>query len=571
MRGYLYAREQELKADFKFQELEQLWDCTGKNVKLRLKRLQEQGRIVYIPGRGRGNASSITFSRPLSEELEHEVNQLIQLEQLDEVMQLLQIGLPFPLYQQIFEKVQAFLGFQTAANKKDVLRAVVYKEIYSIDPRYISTSFECFLVMHLGDPLVLYDSSTDTIKPHIAHAWKKDQEGKNWTLYLRKGVMFHHHRELVSEDVQFTFERFRDSSLPNYWITENIASITCISPYIITFRLHKPNPLFLRYLSWYALVILPRDVPFAENKFISTGPFRMKDRQESKLALEVFDRHFLPRPFLDEAHFYPIANERHFGMKYEITENDYDSYHTNVTVGVRFIVFNFHKRPSIVHNCFFREAIYHLFDIEKMALALGRDAITPAYSYFAKRSHPIRKDRDKVAELIKKSGYQGEEISFVYKIRTFEPDVAWFVQQAEEVGIRIRPMYSSACHEVQDDQADLIMGRDVGSDDLLSFLDWFYNQSLLSQRTGLVHHWKQVEIHLDHIKFENDEEKRKVRMNELEAYIRKNFLLLYVDHPIEQNGFNTMMKDIHLDRFGFLDMRKLWLDEKQDCQQVEDG
>ncbi|MCS1352651.1 ABC transporter substrate-binding protein [Mechercharimyces sp. CAU 1602] len=567
MRGYLYEREQGLKANFKFQELEQLWNCTGKNVKLRLKRLQEQEKIVYTPGRGRGNASTITFLRPLQVDLEHEVNQLIKMDHLDDVMKILQIPLPSPFSKQILEKVQDFLGFRTASNKKDVLRAIAYKDIYSIDPRYISTSFECFLIMHLGDPLVLYDSSTDTIKPHIAHAWKKDTEGVEWTFYLRKGVLFHHHRELVSEDIRFTFERFRDPTLPNHWIVKNIANIKCVSPYIITFRLHNPNHLFLRYLSWYVLVILPRDIPFAEDQFISTGPFRIKEKHEGKLSLEVFDRHFLPRPFLDEAHFYPLANERHFGMKYEIIENKNESYHTKITVGVRFIVFNFKKCSSIIHSPYFREAIYHLFDIEKMAQELKRDTITPASSYFATRSHYLPKDRDKVANLLKKSGYQGEEILFSYKIQTFEPDVTWFMKQAKEVGIQIRPMYSSTDNQTRDDQADLVMGRDVGSDDILSFLDWFYNQSLLSQRTGLVQHWKQIQCHLENIEFEVDEDKRTTSMNDLEAYIRANHLMLYLDHPIEHNMFNTLMKDVYLDRFGFLDMRKLWLDEKHHCQQ----
>lgn len=51
----------------------------------------------------------------------------------------------------------------------------------------------------------------------LAHHWESNDDGTQWVFHLRKGVRFHHKRELTAHDVVFTFNRLRNRSM-NEWL-----------------------------------------------------------------------------------------------------------------------------------------------------------------------------------------------------------------------------------------------------------------------------------------------------------------------------------------------------------------
>jgi len=48
------------------------------------------------------------------------------------------------------------------------------------------------------------------LEPGLAESWTTSADGKTWTFKVRRGVKFHNGRELVADDVKFTYERILD-------------------------------------------------------------------------------------------------------------------------------------------------------------------------------------------------------------------------------------------------------------------------------------------------------------------------------------------------------------------------
>src|SRR5216684_3559594 len=50
------------------------------------------------------------------------------------------------------------------------------------------------------------------VKPDLAERWTVSDDQKTWTFYLRKGVKFHHGREMDAQDVITTVQRIQDKA-----------------------------------------------------------------------------------------------------------------------------------------------------------------------------------------------------------------------------------------------------------------------------------------------------------------------------------------------------------------------
>ena len=51
------------------------------------------------------------------------------------------------------------------------------------------------------------------LEPALAESWTTSPDGRVWTFALRRGVKFHNGRELVAEDVKYTYERILDPKI----------------------------------------------------------------------------------------------------------------------------------------------------------------------------------------------------------------------------------------------------------------------------------------------------------------------------------------------------------------------
>lgn len=77
----------------------------------------------------------------------------------------------------------------------------------NLDPALTNTSGAIAVKMTLFDSLLRQNPQTLAIEPGAAESWSVSEDGKILTFHLRRGVRFHHGREMTADDVKYSIER----------------------------------------------------------------------------------------------------------------------------------------------------------------------------------------------------------------------------------------------------------------------------------------------------------------------------------------------------------------------------
>src|SRR5476649_1672226 len=88
--------------------------------------------------------------------------------------------------------------------------------------------------------------SGKTIIPDLAESWEIAPDGKTYTFFLRKGVLFHDGAELTSADVKATFDRISKPppgiAIPRSVLFATVSEINARDKYTVEFKLSDPRP-----------------------------------------------------------------------------------------------------------------------------------------------------------------------------------------------------------------------------------------------------------------------------------------------------------------------------------------
>jgi len=177
------------------------------------------------------------------------------------------------------------------------------------------------LVRHKVGPDV--PPGTYILEPDLAERWE-ELDDTTYVFHLRKGVKWHNRpplngRELVAEDVKFTYDRFlTEKANANRYTLEPVDRIEVMDRYTVKFRLKEPYVWLVHALAypWSTWIIAPEVVQqFGDLKkpetAIGTGPFLL-ERYESNVKA-VFKRnpdYFRPgQPYVDGVEWLVIPDE----------------------------------------------------------------------------------------------------------------------------------------------------------------------------------------------------------------------------------------------------------------------
>ncbi|MHC5218184.1 ABC transporter substrate-binding protein [Enterococcus sp. LJL128] len=564
LRAFFLKREQQKKVTFKLVELTDLWLCTAKQCKRRLKQYEALGKLTYVPGRGRGNGSELIFRAPFQQEVQEIVEQALETNSLDDVIELLGMDIPKAWFDEVFQEIQGLFGVQQGSNDQDILRYILRRPITSLDPLKVAVSRESFLIHQLGDTLLQYEDGAHSLQPGLAHHWRVSKDYCQWTFFLRKGVRFHHGRMLTSEDVKYTLLRARNPESVVSWQLQNIEDISCDNEYVVTIHLNKGEPFFGHYLAMGNLAILPYDISFDEKRWVSTGPFKIRNYSDQSLTLEVFEDYYGLRPLMDRIEFWVIENQElpvtvltdaEFSKKDEYVE------YSKENVGVEFLMFNFQSQ-SVIQHPKFREAIYHLLDgVEmKKELAIGM----PSSRFHPEKSKPVPKECSKVAELLEEAGYQGEVLTLgTFSYLEARKKAEWLQKRAAAYGIQLElrkmPISGTFYTKEYEEETDMMMAADVPiANQELAFLDFCSNPNLFCQRLFSKAILSVLNKKIEKMKFNEDYSKRQLIYEQIDQWLTTNYFLVYISHPVKRELIHSTIKRQGKEFFSNLDLRTVW-------------
>jgi ABC-type transport system substrate-binding protein len=200
-------------------------------------------------------------------------------------------------------------------------------------------SAHVFILNQLYDGLVKLDRNLSPVGA-LADYWMISSDGKLYTFFLRKGVKFHHGRELDAEDVKFSLERLvhKDTKGTFYELltgkvvgaqeyregtAKEVTGFRVRDKYTFEIQWKNPYVSALYLLSMDFCKILPRDLVMSQGRGFfrkpsGTGPFKFDHwlrgpKLEIRgVRLERNADYFARKPYLGAVEFSPFYTAEEF-------------------------------------------------------------------------------------------------------------------------------------------------------------------------------------------------------------------------------------------------------------------
>lgn len=566
------------------EELAQTLNCTLRNVRFIIKKMEQAGWIHWIPGRGRGNVSQLKFLESADELIKSEMQEQVHQGNLKAVMELVHLpGIGEEVKTYFSKWFSEYFGYKELMEndkKLDVLRFPVTTEITTLDPFKAMFVLDFHLVNQIFDTLVRFDKDRQSITPHLSYHWEAAEDYTNWTFYLRKGVRFHHGKELTSRDVAYTISRFKanTSTTPAGNFAGHIREIRTQGPYVVQFLLHSPNHMLPSYLSTTPIVaedVYRADSGKASVNPIGTGPYQVKKFDEYSCQLEVFEGYFLGRAHLDRVDIWRLPkqvttpDDMSSSMDMMVNHLNPGMVHdpnwqmeSRLYVYCNFLSFNLNK-PGPQANIQFRQALHHLIDRSGLARAINSKSFVPADSFMPAGKLPEKDDAydlEKVKELLRQGKYGGEP----FKLFTLgSKDMAqWIEQQCRRVGIAIEivNLPKNDPFTIEDLLgADCILyGVAINEPADLELTDMFLNPHVPIY--GFLNQDMRSELDREMVEILGEPlyEKRIQHIMKIEKRIKESYQLLFLLYGSRQAVYHPAMRGVSINALGWVDFRNVW-------------
>jgi SgrR family transcriptional regulator len=577
----------EVQVSFKItiEEIADVLCCTKRHAKFIIKQFLDMKWITWEVVRGRGKRSTLTFLRSKDDVIREQAKELVKQGKYHQAFE--QLGsVSTPIKEEFHDWLHGQLGVMIERkNKKeiDVLRYPFFNALKSLDPAMTLSRHEGHLVEHLFDTLLRFDTEKEELQPHIAHYWEAQEGGRIWTFFLRKGVTFHHGREMTAEDVLQSIQRLKKMTEPHHdsWMFTSIKEMEIIRSTVVQFTLQEPDYLFPYYLCHSQASIIPieiwgNDPELFSKKPIGTGPFKLVQHDNTMVVLEAYEPYFNGRAHLDRIEMltlpelYPNNNQQIF---YWLTKGDQEQKWDKidqVAQGASYISFNLNKAGPQQHLSF-RKAIALALDLELMARELVQQKLSPAYSLLPVRSAAYQKktyDPDKAKQLLQESGYIGDPITIyateLRKGADHKAEVYWIQAQLKKIGVRshveVLPIEDIA-HPAILQQAHIVLsGVGLSQNTILSLMKTFQAPTAFIKNMVGEDWVNIIDTKMKEVKEERDRDKQMKILVELEEQLYQAYAIYFIRHRTYSVNVSqtSSLEGVSMNWSGRINYKDVW-------------
>jgi peptide/nickel transport system substrate-binding protein len=132
--------------------------------------------------------------------------------------------------------------------------------------------------------------------PSLAESWRESPDGKTYEFKLRPGLKFHNGDPITTEDVKFSFERYKGASAAI--LHDRVSEVEIVDPQVVRFHLKEPWPDFMTFYGTTASaagIVVPKNylTQVGDDGFrkhpIGAGPYKfVRHKPGVEVELEVF-------------------------------------------------------------------------------------------------------------------------------------------------------------------------------------------------------------------------------------------------------------------------------------------
>jgi peptide/nickel transport system substrate-binding protein len=201
----------------------------------------------------------------------------------------------------------------------------------TLDPAYLTETYGRAVASQIFDGLVQFDAHLRPI-PAIAELWEASRDGRVWTFFLRRGVKFHHSREVTAHDFVYSFTRLLQLGSPgpvaNFFTliqgatdfmrgkAQGVKGLKAIDRYTLQIVLEEPYMPSLAVLGLTNAAVVPQEeVERLGDRFgrfpVGAGPFKFSRWEPGhEIVLEAHENYYEGRPFLNAVLFKIMPGDR---------------------------------------------------------------------------------------------------------------------------------------------------------------------------------------------------------------------------------------------------------------------
>ncbi|RUS46588.1 ABC transporter substrate-binding protein [Cohnella sp. AR92] len=175
----------------------------------------------------------------------------------------------------------------SAASYKDDLKVAVTAQPPTLDSATTASALALDIAGNIFETLFTLNENYEPT-PVLAESYTKSDDGLTYTIKLRQGVKFHNGKELTSDDVVASMNRWLVTSSRAKALLEG-ANFSALDAGTVELKLAKPNPDVLVLLSAQAAfpAIFPKEVIDSApaegiTDYIGTGPYKLQEWKQDQ-------------------------------------------------------------------------------------------------------------------------------------------------------------------------------------------------------------------------------------------------------------------------------------------------